>query len=73
MSGKPGRWFSLVMCSALFACGGGGGGSGSADSVKLTAPAQRDIDIVERNRLTFQVEARISGLKPGQQFYVATA
>ena len=65
-----GRWTALVMCSMLWACGGGGS---SEEPVKLTAPAQRDISIVERNRLTFQVEARISGLKPGKQFYVAVA
>ena len=66
-----GRWTALVMCSMLWACGGGGGSND--EPVKLTAPAQRDINIVERNRLTFQVEARISGLKPGKQFYVVVA
>ena len=41
-----GRWTALVMCSMLWACGGGGGVDSNNEPVKLTAPAQRDIQIV---------------------------
>lgn len=73
MTGMLGRWLALMTCSALLACGGGGGDSGSAGSVRLTAPAQRELTVVEGNPLTFHFEVALGGLKPGQQFYVGVS
>ncbi|CAG1017990.1 hypothetical protein BURC_02707 [Burkholderiaceae bacterium] len=65
------RWAGVVVCAILAGCGGGGADSG--ESIRLSIDASREMSVLERQPLTFQLRAGVDGAKVGQVFYVAVA